>query len=407
MRRRAAITSALTGTSTVSTNPGPVSDALNPYKRLRDCWNQGKTEEFESILASTQDVLDPNFVVAGRPLLALAAMLRSVKGMEILLARGAYLSGPGPVYPLLEAHELTPIRYLLQAGATPNIAGAFGLTPLMRWALEGRHEIMEELLLHRAKIDSQDDDGRTALWFACNRRRTKCVKVLLEGGANPNLPDHSGRPPAMQARNLATTMLLNDYRADFVTCECWKRFPSRSEQLEKFFELQPPPINSGYLFHLWYYWRKSRVEDFEGIIETKKDVIASSARGPNGSTLIWYAASLGSIRALSHLAGTAAELNTPSLRNGFWNSPLHQAALQSRTKAIRWLLQRGADPNARDSKDHTPLMVAAKAGDCQAIEALVSGGANPNITDRWGGNALYHARKRKSKRILELLQAQT
>lgn len=381
-------------------------DPVTAYKRLRDCWYNGRTEEFESTLIAARDVLDPNFVVAGRPLLALAVMMRSFKGMEVLLARGAYLSGPGPVYPLLESRDLKTVQYLLQAGATPNIAGAFGLTPLMKWALDGRHEMLDELLLHRADVDSQDDDGRTALWFACNRRRTRCVKVLLAGGADPDLPDKSGRPPCMQARNLETTTLLNNHGADFVSRECWKRYPSRTEQLEKFFELQPPPLDSGYLFHLWYCWHRARVDDFESIVAIKNHLITPDARGPNGSTIIWYAASLGSVRALSDLTETAEDLNASSLCNGFWNSPLHQAAVQSRTRAVRWLLQNGADPNSRDSSDRTPLMVAAKAGDSQTIKALLHGGADPGITDRWGGNALHHARKRRCGAVIELLQDQ-
>ena len=141
-----------------------VSNEFNLYKHLRDSWYHGKSEEFESILASTGDNFDPNFVIADRPLLALAARMGSLKAMENLLARGAYVTGPGPVYPLSEARGLESIRYLLQAGATPNIAGAFGLTPLMSWSLEGRHEVLTELLSHHADVDLQDDDGRTALW---------------------------------------------------------------------------------------------------------------------------------------------------------------------------------------------------------------------------------------------------
>lgn len=61
-----------------------------------------------------------------------------------------------------------------------------GLTPLMRGALVGRLEIVEELLSQGADFHAINDDGNTALWLACVSRQIPLVQALIDAGIDLN-----------------------------------------------------------------------------------------------------------------------------------------------------------------------------------------------------------------------------
>ncbi|WP_349616525.1 ankyrin repeat domain-containing protein [Azotobacter salinestris] len=60
--------------------------------------------------------------------------------------------------------------------------GQHGLTPLMRAALQGRREIVRELLALGADVRARNDDGNTALWLGCVSRDTGLVQDLIDAG---------------------------------------------------------------------------------------------------------------------------------------------------------------------------------------------------------------------------------
>jgi uncharacterized protein len=59
--------------------------------------------------------------------------------------------------------------------------------------------------------------------------------------------------------------------------------------------------------------------------------------------------------------------------------------------AVRALLDRGADVDARDRHGQTALMLAAHAGHREVVEALVARGARLDVTAKFGLSALMLA----------------
>lgn len=57
-----------------------------------------------------------------------------------------------------------------------------GLTPLMRAALEGRADIVAELLAHGVSIARRNMDGNNALWLACVSGNAEVVRALVAAG---------------------------------------------------------------------------------------------------------------------------------------------------------------------------------------------------------------------------------
>jgi ankyrin repeat protein len=56
-------------------------------------------------------------------------------------------------------------------------------------------------------------------------------------------------------------------------------------------------------------------------------------------------------------------------------APLHAAAAVQDRASLRLLLDRGADPNAKQQSDYTPLHGAASRGDIEAAKLLLARGA--------------------------------
>ncbi|HEX4954832.1 MAG TPA: ankyrin repeat domain-containing protein [Thermoanaerobaculia bacterium] len=117
---------------------------------------------------------------------------------------------------IIANHEDTAIR-LLELGADPNL----GMYPPLHEAVElGRRRAVEALLAKGAKVSAADQDGFSPLHlavFACEqlpggfwlffrsaetrrsiveqRAAPSLIRLLLEHGADPDLPDRSGKTP--------------------------------------------------------------------------------------------------------------------------------------------------------------------------------------------------------------------
>ncbi len=88
---------------------------------------------------------------------------------------------------------------------------------------------------------------------------------------------------------------------------------------------------------------------------------------------------------------------------------LHLMARQNNLPAVRWLLERGADPNglwAHWDADVTPLHLAVMMGHADAVRLLVAAGADPRIRDsKHGADAVGWADYFGRQDLVELLRA--
>ena len=82
---------------------------------------------------------------------------------------------------------------------------------------------------------------------------------------------------------------------------------------------------------------------------------------------------------------------------------LHIVVARSDALWIRFLLQRGADPNIRNKKGISPLQLATAMGFTEGVEALIKGGASVNVSDQTGETPLIAAVHSRNVAMVRLL----
>jgi len=86
--------------------------------------------------------------------------------------------------------------------------GPHGLTLLMRAALQGEREIVQELLALGVDIHARNDDGNTALWLACVSRDAALVQDLIEAGIELDNRNDAGSTALMYTASSDRPQLL-------------------------------------------------------------------------------------------------------------------------------------------------------------------------------------------------------
>ncbi|HUU69074.1 MAG TPA: ankyrin repeat domain-containing protein [Planctomycetota bacterium] len=81
-------------------------------------------------------------------------------------------------------------------------------------------------------------------------------------------------------------------------------------------------------------------------------------------------------------------------------TPLHIAADRENVDLVQWLLQHGADPNAKAYSDFTPLHLTENG---EIARMLICGGANLDQRDSWGNTPLQKAAQLGHKAVIDAI----
>ena len=102
--------------------------------------------------------------------------------------------GKTALYQAIEHGPLSAAKMLLKAGADPNVPTDENRTALSWAAAEGSEESIDLLLDQPSiEIDIPDKLGQTPLLRAADTGHTKCLRMLLDKGANVRHVDNEGR----------------------------------------------------------------------------------------------------------------------------------------------------------------------------------------------------------------------
>ena len=139
------------------------------------------------------------------------------------------------------------------------------------------------------------------------------------------------------------------------------------------------------------------------VLSRWKDTLNSYS--PDGWTALHLAAAFGGSQATEFLLNEGADPNARS-KNALDNNPLHACvAISHNTHIAKLLIDKGADVNATQHGGFTPLHAAAFAGDLPMVRLLIDSGAKLDPKTDDGQCALDLAREKKHNEVVKELEA--
>lgn len=334
---------------------GASIDAVNQhgFSALHECCYHGHIEM--ALMLLRRGARFDTYNEGGYAPIHLACQLGHIKILQKLLEVGDDVNHIAPRIhwtPIGEASQQNRpdiVELLLSRGADPEEwlnAEGHQQTPLMRAAAEG-HTVILDLLLDRgqARIEAEDEEGKTALYYAVIRGKTETTKQLLTRKPNLEVRDHKEQytplHQAARASNIGLLRILLEAGAD-------------------------PNVRE---IHRW--------------------------------TPLHEAAARGELKIIQDLLRHGAD---PDPLEEHRRSPLRLAITENRIDVARLLLKtEGVNIDSVDFIDETPLSEACRRGQLGIVEELTQRGAVVDRPNDAGLTALHFAAQNGHVEVVKFL----
>jgi len=193
---------------------------------------------------------------------------------------------------------------------------------LIKAAEEGKTEQLIKILKNKPDIDSRDDNGGTALFYATQNHHLDIVKILVYNGANPDLSLYDGFTPLMSAC----------VTGDFDIAEYLAASGAKLDEYNKY-----------------------------------------------GATALHFAVAMGDYYISDMLLFYGADANKLTYEK---TSPLLVAALYNDTAIARILLKKDANANTANKAGFSAFSVAINNNDTSLFDLLFANGADPKLLNK-------------------------
>lgn len=302
-----------------------------------------------------------------------------------------------------EASRSKLFNELITAGANPNLKDNYGETPLHVAARIGMNDdILDQLLKAGADINERNKKGQTPLILAIDRNQTQQVDFLINHGADIHAEDKSGESAFIHSLSMGLPMV------EHVVTE--KNSTERDSNGSTPLHLAVSHRASSDIIY-YLVEKKSLINTRNKLGNTPLHIAAEKNYREAGEILIannadiFYANLNGDSPlkfALTLREGREDWMinsHTISAGDGAGNTPLHLAAEWQILPMIPYLIDKGADINARNANNETPLFNAVRTDSPEAVKALLGEGVSKKAdldARDFLGNTILHAAVRWS-----------
>ena len=287
-------------------------------------------------------------------------------------------------------------RLLLDRGADINAKAASGITPVHWAVLQGKLDNLKLLLDHKADVNVRDSGGNMPLHYAVDNGRAELVEALLAAGADPNAPgwtNGEAQPwwPLFRAVTLppefsgpiVKALIAHGADVNAKTTNGWTALHQavhlNQSDLAELLVANKAEVNA--------HGSKPKADPqlgerkAEGTETTTTSGIASRGWRPPQPRLMPVPAQ--QIMLPGNIPGVGRG-GPPRLEADKDVTPLQVAVANQNLELAKFLLDHGADVNARDADGHTPLQFAVNRRDLDMIRLLLDAQADPDTKDGSG-----------------------
>ncbi|CAJ1077855.1 ankyrin repeat and SOCS box protein 2 isoform X1 [Xyrichtys novacula] len=224
-------------------------------------------------------------------------------------------------------------------------------------------------------INKRAARGETALLVAVGKNHVPCVQILLEYGADVDIPNYDRETPLYKAceRNSAETVaaLLNYGAA--VNSQCIQGWTALQEAV-----------------------CRNNVEICEMLLKAGAKL---SVANTYGITPLFTAAQSGQVATLRFLLKHGADINCQAPDGA---TALYEAAKNGHEEIVQFLLSQNADANKSGKRGFLPLHIAAQRGSESIVRMLIKATSKARVR-RAGISPLHLAAERNRDEVLEIL----
>jgi ankyrin repeat protein len=367
----------------------------------------GDAAEARRLLRAGADVsLANNY---GATPMSLAAEVGNTEMLKVLLEAGANANSPNAdgqtaLLSVARTGNVEAARILLDHGATVDAKEKFGGQTALMWASARRHPPMIALLASKgADVNARSTDrnyqrhvtaegrpknldsgGFTPLLYAARENCMACVDVLLENGADIDLPDPDGVSPLLLA----------------ITNANW--------------DLARQLIQAGADVNQWNIFGEAPLFTAVGL-RARTDGGRASIDPPNTTSGLTIVRTLLERGADPNMQLFFKPANLQGSTNTRGSTPLIRAANGADLEVVKLLLAHGADATVYMADRQTPIhaVLAGRSSEQQALElikVLREAGTDVNVValvnhgeEVRGGTALHYAVRKRFKEVIKTL----
>ena len=284
----------------------------------------------------------------------------------VVLFLAGVSTNAAPIHDAAAKGDLAKCKSLLGKG--PKLVSATdkdGATPL-HYAVAGGHQPVVELLLtKKADVNAKKKDGVTPLHVAAALGRVEIAKVLIAKWADPAATDKQGRTPLSLAQEKGQTEVAKVLGGSTNSGHT----PTRTE-----------------IDAIMQACKDGNLEIVKRMVEANP-LLVNVRDDRTGDTPLFCTANKQDVQVGEWLIQHGADVNARSPEG---QTPLHYAMSGPLSDYADMLLRHGADVNARANNGDMPLHLAAWHT-ASKVALLISKGANVNAVTNNGTTPLHCA----------------